>query len=96
MTRKKTLFRGKIETELTNFQLALATNMAIFRQYIAPFLVVLVFFLALVAVSARIFLPTDMAAPAPIEQVNPQPENAGGEFPGAVANLVGSLENNLA
>jgi hypothetical protein len=43
--------------------------MAIFRQYIAPFLVVLVFLLALVAVSARIFLPSDMAAPAPIEDV---------------------------
>ncbi|BAY15552.1 hypothetical protein NIES2109_31220 [Nostoc sp. HK-01] len=41
--------------------------MAIFRQYIAPLLVVLVFIVALVAVSARIFLPADMAAPAPIE-----------------------------
>ncbi|ABA21025.1 conserved hypothetical protein [Trichormus variabilis ATCC 29413] len=44
-------------------------NMAIFRQYIAPLLVVLVFIFALVAVSARIFLPSDMAAPAPIEEV---------------------------
>ncbi|MEH2139739.1 hypothetical protein [Nostoc sp.] len=43
--------------------------MAIFRQYIAPLLVVLVFVFALVAVSARIFLPSDMAAPAPIEEV---------------------------
>jgi hypothetical protein len=42
--------------------------MAIFRQYIAPLLVVLVFIIALVAVSARIFLPSDMAAPAPIEE----------------------------
>lgn len=42
--------------------------MAIFRQYIAPLLVVLIFFIALVAVSARIFLPSDMAAPAPIEE----------------------------
>jgi len=42
--------------------------MAIFRQYIAPLLVVLVFIVALVAVSARIFLPSDMAAPAPIEE----------------------------
>ncbi|MBV9386227.1 MAG: hypothetical protein JOZ78_07355 [Chroococcidiopsidaceae cyanobacterium CP_BM_ER_R8_30] len=50
--------------------------MAIFRQYIAPFIVVLVFFIALVAVSARIFLPTDMAAPAPVEEVNSQPEHA--------------------
>lgn len=44
-------------------------SMAIFRQYIAPFLVLLVFLVALVAVSARIFLPSDMAAPAPIEDV---------------------------
>ena len=43
--------------------------MVIFRQYIAPLLVVLVFLFALVAVSARIFLPSDMAAPAPIEEV---------------------------
>lgn len=42
--------------------------MAIFRQYIAPLLIVLVFLIALVAVSARIFLPLDMASPAPIEQ----------------------------
>ena len=46
--------------------------MVIFRQYIAPLIVVLVFFVALVAVSARIFLPGDMAAPAPIEEVSPQ------------------------
>lgn len=43
--------------------------MAIFRQYILPFLIVLVFFVALVAVSARIFLPEDMAAPAPMSEV---------------------------
>ena len=51
--------------------------MAIFRQYIAPLLAVLVFTLALVAVSARIFLPSDMAAPAPIEEVGVSllPEN---------------------
>ncbi len=47
--------------------------MAIFRQYIAPFLAILVFMFALVAVSARIFLPSDMAAPAPIEEVSYQP-----------------------
>ena len=41
--------------------------MAIFRQYIAPLIVVLIFFISLAAVSARIFLPQDMAAPAPIE-----------------------------
>jgi hypothetical protein len=40
--------------------------MNIFRQNIAPFLIVVVFLIALVAVSARIFLPTDMLGPAPI------------------------------
>lgn len=56
--------------------------MAIIRQYIAPLLVVLVFFVALIAVSARIFLPTDMAAPAPIQEVNPNPDNAQAQFSG--------------
>ncbi|HEY9707413.1 MAG TPA: hypothetical protein V6D48_04335 [Oculatellaceae cyanobacterium] len=42
--------------------------MAFFRQYIAPFFVLLVFLVALLAVSIRIFLPSDMAAPAPIEE----------------------------
>ncbi|MEG4496564.1 hypothetical protein QUB05_03475 [Microcoleus sp. F10-C6] len=46
--------------------------MGIIRQYIAPLIAVLVFFAALVAVSARIFLPGDMAAPAPIEEAIPQ------------------------
>lgn len=41
--------------------------MSIFRQYIAPFLIVVVFLIALLAVSSRIFLPGDMAAPAPVE-----------------------------
>lgn len=45
--------------------------MAIFRQYIAPLLIVLVFLIALAAVGARIFLPSDMAAPAPIESADP-------------------------
>lgn len=43
--------------------------MAFLRQYIAPAFVVLLFLIALVAVSARIFLPSDLAAPAPIEDV---------------------------
>lgn len=50
--------------------------MTIIRQYIAPLIAVLVFFAALVAVSARIFLPADMAAPAPIEEVSQQKEAA--------------------
>ena len=40
-----------------------------FRQYLIPFLILLVFLVSLVAVSARSFLPNDMAAPAPIEEV---------------------------
>lgn len=36
------------------------------RQYIAPLAVVIIFLVALFAVSIRIFLPSDMAAPAPI------------------------------
>ncbi len=43
--------------------------MAFFRQYIAPLIVVLLFAVALVAASARIFLPDDMAGPAPMEEV---------------------------
>ncbi len=84
--------------DLINLQLAPTTaiDMAIFRQYIAPLLVVIVFLIALVAVSARIFLPTDMAAPAPIEEVNPGTGNAQAQFPEAVASLVRGLETNLA
>ncbi|WP_299402080.1 hypothetical protein [Acaryochloris sp. IP29b_bin.148] len=44
--------------------------MTFFRQNIAPFLIVLIFVMALVAVSARIFLPDDMAQPAPMEEVS--------------------------
>jgi hypothetical protein len=50
--------------------------MAFFRQYIAPLIVVFVFLLALVAASARIFLPMDMAAPAPIEEMAPAQQAA--------------------
>jgi hypothetical protein len=42
--------------------------MSIFRQYIAPLIVVLIFIFSLLVVSARIFLPQDMAAPAPVEE----------------------------
>jgi hypothetical protein len=41
--------------------------MVFFRSYVLPFLIVLVFLVAMVAVSARIFLPSDMMAPAPVE-----------------------------
>jgi hypothetical protein len=42
--------------------------MNLIRAYIIPFLVILTFGLALLAVSARIFLPDDMLAPAPAEE----------------------------
>ena len=42
--------------------------MTFFRSYIAPLLIVLTFVIAMVAVSARIFLPSDMMAPAPVEE----------------------------
>ncbi|MEB3830781.1 hypothetical protein [Phormidium sp. CCY1219] len=66
--------------------------MTLFRQYIAPFLIVLVFLVALLAVSARIFLPSDMMAPAPIsEPVLPQDEQAAVPTPDTVADLPPSL-----
>ena len=40
--------------------------MSFFRQYVAPLVVVVIFLLALFVVSIRIFLPSDMAAPAPV------------------------------
>lgn len=40
--------------------------MSFFRQQILPALIFLVFFLALVAVSIRSFLPSDLSAPAPL------------------------------
>jgi hypothetical protein len=66
--------------------------MNFFRQNIAPLLVVLVFAVALVVVSARIFLPGDMAQPAPIEEVAQQPaKSATAMTPNAVADLPPTL-----
>ncbi len=42
--------------------------MAFFRQYIAPLFIFAIFFLALAAVSARIFMPSDMAMPAVMDE----------------------------
>ena len=77
--------------------------MAFLRQYVAPLLVVLVFLVALVAVSARIFLPSDMAAPAPIEEVNPASNQAQAPdsktvagLPPALAALVKGLPDDFA
>ncbi|HEY9809006.1 MAG TPA: hypothetical protein V6D13_06660 [Halomicronema sp.] len=65
--------------------------MAIFRQYIAPLLIVLVFVFALVAVGIRSFLPADMAAPAPIEEVKPQTSSASPQNLKAEAGLPASV-----
>ncbi len=71
--------------------------MAIFRQYIAPLLIVLTFLFALVAVSSRIFLPSDMAAPAPIEEVGAVPGGTRSEslagLPPSLSTLVKGLPN---
>ncbi|OCQ91124.1 hypothetical protein BCD67_22140 [Oscillatoriales cyanobacterium USR001] len=50
--------------------------MTFIRQYVAPLIAVIIFLVALAAVSARIFLPDDMAAPAPIEEVIPANQHA--------------------
>ena len=41
--------------------------MSIIRSYVIPFLILIVFLIAMLAVSARIWLPSDMMAPAPID-----------------------------
>jgi hypothetical protein len=40
------------------------------RQYISPIIILLIFLVALVAVSARIFLPSDLAVPAPMGEIS--------------------------
>ncbi len=45
--------------------------MQFFRQYIAPLIAVVIFALALVIVSARIFLPEDLSQPGPGSQLSP-------------------------
>ena len=69
--------------------------MAIFRQYVLPFAIVFVFFIALVAVSARIFLPNDMAAPAPIEEIS-SPQKAEVQLPPGLSMLVKGIPDDLA
>ncbi len=69
--------------------------MAILRQYVLPFAIVFVFFVALVAVSARIFLPTDMAAPAPIEEID-STQKAQIQLPPGLSMLVKGIPDDLA
>jgi hypothetical protein len=72
--------------------------MSFFRQYVAPLIVVLLFLFALVAVSARIFLPDDMAQPAPTSQLPTEVMVAGKnpETPSALSVLVNGLPDDLA
>lgn len=69
--------------------------MAILRQYVLPFAIVFVFFIALIAVSARIFLPSDMAAPAPIEEIN-STKSAEVQLPPGLSMLVKGIPDDLA
>lgn len=50
--------------------------MKIIREYIAPLVALIIFLFALVAVSARIFSPNDLAAPAPVEEFTPPNQQA--------------------
>jgi hypothetical protein len=74
--------------------------MSILRQYIAPLVVVLIFALALLAVSARIFLPDDMLAPAPLGDmsaiVRPVPPQAVADLPAPLAALVRGLPDDVS
>ncbi|MGF1569155.1 MAG: hypothetical protein ACFCVD_13980 [Nodosilinea sp.] len=71
--------------------------MSFFRSYIAPFFIVLIFAVAMLAVSARIFLPSDMAAPAPIEESGysalPSPIFQAELVPPTLSELVHGLED---
>jgi len=69
--------------------------MSVLRQYIAPLVAVLIFGLALLVVTARIFLPEDMLAPAPIGDlgalVRPAQPTTIADLPPSLATLVHGL-----
>jgi hypothetical protein len=67
----------RITIQARTVVLSQQNTMAFFRQYIAPLFIVLIFLVALLAVTARAFLPADMAQPAPTEEVGAlsQPES---------------------
>jgi hypothetical protein len=50
----------RIKVQARTVVLSQQNTMAFFRQYIAPLFIVLIFLVALLAVTARAFLPTDM------------------------------------
>lgn len=43
--------------------------MQFFRQHLLPLLTVLICLFGLIVVSARSFIPNDLAAPAPVENI---------------------------
>ena len=74
--------------------------MSVFRQYIAPLIAILMFALALFVVSARIFLPEDMFAPAPTGDMSALirptlPSAAIADLPPALSALVHGLPDAL-
>jgi hypothetical protein len=74
--------------------------MSVLRQYIAPVVAILIFGLALFVVSARIFLPEDMLAPAPIGDlgalVRPEVPVAIADLPPALSALVRGWPDQLS
>ncbi len=62
--------------------------MAFIRQYVMPLLIVLVFAFTLFVVSARIFLPNDLAAPAPLTEPEPVSIPSQASLPPALDQLV--------
>lgn len=67
--------------------------MSFFRAYIAPLFIILIFAIAMLAVSARIFLPSDMLAPAPISSSGVLMDLPGS---GGVTLSGGFIDTNLA
>lgn len=65
--------------------------MAFLRQIVAPFLIFVIFLVALAATSARIFLPDDLSSPAPVEEIAPSQNSAQALIPQTVSELPPSL-----
>ena len=70
--------------------------MALFRQYIAPLLIVLVFLVALLAVTSRIFLLEDLAAPAPVTDPVSLVPTKSSNLPPSLSALVTGLSDETA
>jgi hypothetical protein len=100
---KLTKLRCKSQDFFTNIcqdeskNIAPPRPMSFFRQYVAPVIVVLLFLVALIAVSARIFLPDDLAQPAPVSELTaPQTTVAASKPRSYLSVLVNGLPDDLA